>query len=567
MEFTGKEFKTRYTDRPWLKLYPEGVSSDVEIPEKSVPQAFDETVAKYKNKTALVYYGRKMSYAELKDSVDRLATGLYNLGVRKGDNIALLLLNCPQFVIVCFAGVKLGAAVTPISPMYVSLEVKHQLEDSQAKLIICQDILYPIVEKTGIELPVILTGVGEYLPTLARTLGKGPLSAVYKKMSVPSSKIYHRENFYNFQDLIKNNPPNPPEVEVNPKEDVISIPYSGGTTGLPKGIMLTHHNLMSGRVAFTTFYSYEEGKEVIIAFMPFYHIGGHFAMFNGILQGDTLVLFTNPDFDAVLSAVGKYKATLFVGTPAAYAILNEHDKTDRVDWKHFKALEVGGDAVLADIVNDWMKRVNVPLSEIWGMTETFLTGTANPKGKEKMGSIGIPIPNTAGAIVHPEKNEFLPPGELGEFIFKGPQVMKGYWNNPEETKLTLVDIDGETWLRTGDLMTMDDDGYFYFYDRKRDMIKYKGYSVFAREVEEVLTSHPKIKEAGVVGVPDPKVGEMIKVYIVLEVEARGKLSEEEIIEYCKERLAHYKVPRIIEFRGEVPKTDVGKVSRRELREE
>ena len=563
--------KIKYDEKPWLKFYPDGVPGEIDIPEKSIPEVFDEAVEKWKDKTALIFYGKKISYRELGEQVDRFATALLDLGVRKGDKVALFVLNCPQYIIAYFGALKAGATLTPISPVYVSSEVKHQIEDSQAKDIVCQDLLYDYVEISGVKLRnVILTGIGEYLPRLKKFLGKSMLRSVYRKMEVPSTKILQREGLYQFQDLIKKYPPNPAKIKFNPREDLAVLPYTGGTTGLPKGVMLTHYNLIANELQAHIFWSQalEEGKEVVIAFLPLYHIYGQVVvMFNGLVQGHTLVLFTTPDPDDILNSISAYKATIFYAVPTLYETLRDYEKTDRVDWKQFKFIMSGADSLLEDTAIGWERRTGVKIHEGYGMSEASPLTHSTPMGRIKIGSFGIPVPSTTAAVLHPEKNEFLPMGEIGEIAIKGPQVMKGYWEKPEETREKLVDIDGETWLRTGDLGSMDDEGYFHFYDRKRDLIKYKGYSVFAREIEEVLASHPKIKEVGVVGVQDPKVGENIKALVVLETEARGKLSEEEIIDYCKQRLAHYKVPKIVEFRGEIPKTDVGKVSRRELREE
>ena len=565
------EAKAQYEEKPWLKWYPEGVPAEVDIPERSVPEVFDEAVEKWGNRTSLIFYGKKINYRELKDQVDRFATALCDLGVKKGDKVALYLLNCPQFVIAYLGALKAGAVVTPISPMYVSNEVKHQLEDSEAKDIVCQDLLYDRVEKTGLKLRnVIITGIGEYLPGVKKFVGSSVLRNIYKKMEVPSTKIFEREGFHQFQDLIKKYPPNPPRIEINPKEDLAVLPYTGGTTGLPKGAMLTHYNLVVNEAQAQAMWLpfFEEGKEVVIAYLPFYHVYGQvIIMLDGLIWGYTLVIFTTPDLDDILHAIGTYKATVFFSVPSLYDVLKDHEKTDRVDWRRFKVLFSGADALLADVARGFERRTGVKVHEGYGLTETSPATHVNPMGRIKFGSLGIPVPSTMAAILHPEENEFLPLGETGEIAIKGPQVMKGYWKDPEETSEKLVNIDGETWLRTGDLGSMDDEGYFHFYDRKRDLIKYKGYSVFAREVEEVLKSHPKIKEAGVVGVRDPRVGEYVKAAVVLEADSRGKLSEEDIIEYCKENLAHYKIPKIVEFRGEIPRTDVGKVSRRELREE
>ena len=563
--------RVQYEQKPWLKYYPEGIPAQIDIPEKSLPQVFDEAVEKWRDRTAVIFYGRKITYSELRDHVDRFAAALFDLGVKKGDKVALYLLNCPQFIIAYFAALKVGATLTPISPVYVSGEVKHQIEDSEAKVIVCQDILYDYVERAGVKLrTVILTGIGEYLPALKKFMAKTVVRSVYRKMEVPSTKIFEREGFYQFQSLIKKYPPDPPKIQIDPREDLAVLPYTGGTTGLPKGAMLTHYNLVANEAQGQAFWSrvLEEGKEVVIAYLPFYHIYGQVVvMLGGLVRGYTLVLFTTPDVDDILGAIESHRATAFYSVPTLYDVLKDHDKTDRVNWKRFKILVSGADVLLEDTAKGFERRTGVEINEGYGLTETSPITHSNPKGRTKIGSFGVPVPSTMAAIVHPEKEEFLPLGEIGEIVIQGPQVMKGYWKNPEETSEKLVDIEGEKWFRTGDLGSMDDEGYFHFYDRKRDLIKYKGYSVFAREIEEVLTSHPKIKEAGVIGVRDPRVGENIKAAIVLEAEARGKLSEEEIISYCKERLAHYKVPRIVEFRGEIPKTDVGKVSRRELREE
>ena len=563
--------KEAYEARPWLKFYLKEVPPDVPIPEKSVVEMFNESTEKWKDKTALVFYGRKMSYRELRDHTDRLATALVDLGVKKGDRVALLLLNSPQFIIAYFAALKAGATVTAISPVYVSPEIKHQILDSGAKYLICQDILFDHVDKADVKLDkVILTSITEYLPAMKKFLGSSVLRAVYQKMSAPSPELFKREGFYAMRELIAKYPPNPPEIQFNINEDLVSLPYTGGTTGLPKGAMITHRNLVVAQHLGSVYWGsiVQQGKEVILAYLPFYHIYGQsVVMSGGIAQGYTLVIFTTPDLDDILNAIESYKATLFYSVPSLYEALRDYARTDRVNWKRMKVLVSGADALLEDTAKGWEKRTGTKIHEGWGMTETTSVGILSPYGRPKVGSFGIPLPNTVAAIASPDKDDFLPVGETGELVIKGPEIMKGYWKKPEETENMFMKFNGERWLRTGDLARMDEEGYFFFYDRKRDMIKYKGLAVFAREVEEALCSHPQVKEAGVIGVPDKEVGEQVKAIVVLETEARGKLSEMELIKYCGERLAHYKVPKIVEFRGEVPKTDVGKVSRRELRDE
>jgi long-chain acyl-CoA synthetase len=565
------ENKAKYEARPWIKWYLEGVSPDIAVEERSVVDTFNETTEKWKDKTAVVFYGRKMSFKELRDQVDRFAAALHDLGVKKGDKIALLLLNSPQFIIAYFGALKAGATLTAISPVYVSSEIKYQLEDSGARMIVCLDILYDNVEKSGVKLDaVILTGIGEYLPAMKKFLGSSVLRAVYQKMAAPPVELFEREGVYRFQDLIKKYPPNPPEIEFNVKEDLVTLPYTGGTTGSPKGAKITHYNFAAARELADNFWGsvVQEGKEVVIAYLPFYHIYGQaVVMMGGLTQGYTSILITTPDPDDILSALESYKATIFYSVPALYEYLKDYEKTNRVNWKKVKVLISGADALLEDTARGWEKRTGAPIHEGWGMTETTSVGMVNPYGRPKIGSFGVPMPGCVAAIVDPEGTKFLPVGETGEMVFKGPNVIPGYWQKPEATKETLVEIDGETWLRTGDLAKMDEEGYFYFYDRKKDMIKYKGLQVFAREVEEVLTSHPQVREAGVIGVPDPEVGERVKAIVVLESEARGRVSEEDLMKYCAGKISAYMVPKIIEFRGEVPKTDIGKVSRRELREE
>jgi long-chain acyl-CoA synthetase len=563
------EAKDRYYEKPWLKFYPAGIPQTIDIPDKSLPQVFDEVASRYSGKDAIIFYGNKLSYGKLREEVDRFARALHELGIGKGDKLALYLLNSPQYIIAYFAALKAGATLTPISPVYTSIEVKHQLEDSEAESIVCQDFLYENVERSGVKLKnVIITDIGEYLPMSKKLGGKGVLGR-YGNREALSPKAIESMGFHTFQKLVKKYPPDPPKIEINAKEDIAALPYTGGTTGLPKGAMLTHHNLLACQMQCLAFMpTLGMGKEVIPALLPFYHIYGQVVvMLNGLTMGATLVLFTTPDLEEVLDSMDRYKATTFFSVPTAYQFLKDYDKTSRFNWKNLKIITSGADTLHESTVKDWERRTGSKIQEGYGLTECAAVSHLNPMGRSKVGSFGVPLPNITAAVVNYETNEFLPPGEIGEMILRGPNIMKGYWKRPEDTQESLIELDGSIWLKTGDLVRMDDEGYFFFYDRKKDMIKYKGYSVFAREIEEVLHQHPQIKAAGVLGVPDPTVGQLIKAIVVLQPEARGKVSEEEIIKYCAENLAHYKVPKIVEFRGELPKTDVGKVSHRELREE
>ncbi|MFU8794181.1 MAG: AMP-binding protein, partial [Dethiobacteria bacterium] len=501
---------------------------------------------------------------------NRFATALSQHGVVKGDKVALYLLNSPQYIIAYFAILKVGGTVTPISPVYTSSEVKHQLSDSGAKVIVCQDILFDNVVKTDYKLDkIFLTGISDYLPTIRRMIGRSVLRKAFSELEVPIPTIDEREGLFRMKDLIKKTEPNPPKVDINPDTDLACLPYTGGTTAQPKGVMLTHRNLIAcQRQIKASWPIIEEGKETVLAFLPFYHIYGQVVvMLNTMLLGGTLVLFTTPDIDDILFSIEKYQASSFFGVPTFFEYLKEYEKTDRVNWKRLKMITCGADTLHKTTLEDWTRRTGSTITEGYGMTETSGVSHVNPLGGSKPGSFGLPLPNVTAAIVDPDTNEFMPLNETGEMILHGPNMMQGYWNRDEDNKKAFLDVDGMRWMRTGDLVRMDDEGYFIFYDRAKDLIKFKGYSVFAREIEEVLYKHPQIKAVGVIGVPDPKVGQYIKANIVLNPEARGKVSEEDIIDYCKENLAHYKVPKVIEFRGELPKTDVGKISRRELREE
>ena len=384
-----------------------------------------------------------------------------------------------------------------------------------------------------------------------------------------ASELPARAAVHSLQELLKSHRPEAPAVAIDPKVDLAALPYTGGTTGNPKGVMLTHYNLIAAYSASqAAFSAIEPGKEVILAFLPFFHIYGQVViMLNGLMQGNLLVLFTTPDTEEILAAMERYKATVFYGVPTLYEYLREHKDTNKVDWRRLKLILSGADTLHESTMTGWAKRTGSRITEGYGLSECCATSHINPIERPKPGSFGCPVPNMLAAVMKPETREFAPVGEIGELVLAGPNVMLGYWGKPEESARVFLEHSGVRWMRTGDLVRMDEEGYFHFYDRSKDLIKYKGYSIFAKDVEDVLYGHPQIKAAGVIGVSDPSVGQRIKAIVVLQGDARGKVSEDEIKAYCKQQLAEYKVPHIVEFRGELPKTDVGKVSRRELREE
>jgi long-chain acyl-CoA synthetase len=445
--------------------------------------------------------------------------------------------------------------VTPISPVYTSHEVRHQLNDSGARVVVCQDILYEKIAKCGAALDlVIVTNVNEYLPALKR---------LFSRKTEVSGKVLW------LQDLLKQFPAQPPSVPIEPKGDLAALPYTGGTTGNPKGVMLSHYNLVAAQtIAAASFPGLQPGKEIVLAFLPFFHIYGQVVlMLNHLCQGNLIVLFTTPDTEAILEAMERYRATVFYGVPTLYEYLKDHKDTNKANWRRLRLVLSGADTLHVSTMQDWKKRTGSTIVEGYGMSETAGASHLNPAGRVKPGSFGCPIPDMQAAVMNTETLEFVAPGETGELVLSGPNVMLGYWQRPEENARAFLEKNAVRWMRTGDIVRMDTEGYFQFYDRAKDLIKFKGLSIFAKDVEDVLYGHPQVKAAGVIGVPDPAVGQRIKAIVVLQGDARGKVSEDQIKAYCRQQLAEYKVPHFVEFRGELPKTDVGKVSRRELREE
>jgi long-chain acyl-CoA synthetase len=558
-----------YLARPWVKSYDPGVPADLPVPDLTVPAIFDEATDRFRDRTALVFSGRKISFGELRDGVDRLATAFHALGLRKGDRVALYLLNSPQFVLSYFAALKAGGVVTAISPVYTSHEIRFQLQDSGARILVCQDLLHDKVERSGVRVEhLVLTSVGEYLPALKQAVGRSFLGKVFRSLAVPAGPAAAVPGALAFQDLLARHEPRPPAVAIDPAADLAALPYTGGTTGNPKGVMLTHRNLVATRSFATSVMGLAEGKETLLAFLPYFHIYGQVVvMLSAITAGHTQVLFTTPDLDAILAAMEDWQATVFWGVPTLYETLREHEGAGRVNWRRLKLIGCGADTLHASTVKAWEARTGTRIREGYGLTESTAASHLNPARDPRPGSFGLPFPGLDAAVVDPDGREALPVGEVGELVISGPNVMRGYWNREGETEEVFLREGGRTWLRTGDLVRMDADGFFHYVDRRKDLIKVRGYSVFAKDVEEVLYAHPHVKAAGVIGVPDAAAGAIIKAVVVLQPEARGRVSEEEIRAFCGERLAHYKVPKVVEFRGELPKTDVGKVSRRELRDE
>ncbi len=548
--------------KPWTKNYDPDVPSEIDIPEKPLYSLVNEGAESYPDRIAIIFFGKKITYKQLRNMIDSFAHALQEHGIKKGDVVALLLPNTPQFVISYYAILKVGAIVTPLNPLYKSAEIKRQLLDSGAETIILLDMLYPEFETIRSEVKIkniIVTSIKDFLPPLLRLLY--PLK--YK-----TPKIKFEQHMYLFLNFLKYSPEYK-AVEINPKEDVAALMYTGGTTGVPKGAMLTHYNLLSNALQIKYWYKPKIEPMVVLSLLPFFHIYGQTAAMNYVFaHKGTMVILPRFNVTDVLKSISKYRVTVFPGVPTLYIQIINSPLARKYKLNTIESCISGAAPLPIEVQRKFEELTGGKLREGYGLTETSPVTHVNPiMGKSKLGSIGLPLPNTFAAIADVDTNKLLPPDAVGELVISGPQVMKGYYNLPEENAKVFFELGGLKWFRTGDIAKMDIEGYFYIVERKKDLIKYKGYSVYPREVEEVLYQHPAVKEAAVIGVPDPEVGEQIKAFIVLKDDFKGKVREEEIIEFVKDRIAPYKYPRIIEFRDSLPKSAVGKILRRELREE
>jgi long-chain acyl-CoA synthetase len=558
-----KPFKEEPAEKPWFKFWPEGVRRHIDFPEVPLHGILEETARKCPDHTAIVYYSKTMTYRELNHLSDRFATALDGLGVKKGDKVAIFLPNMPQFVISYYGISKVGAVETAISPLYKEREVEHQLNDSEAGTIVAMDALYPILQKVLASTKVknvVVTSMKEYMPPATAFLG-----SLLKK--IPSGKIERAPNVHFFQELLSKYGADRPKVDIDPKEDLAALQYTGGTTGIAKGAMLTHMNFVSNAVCCAEWLRGTSGGEAFLTALPLFHI---YMMTTGmnapIYLGGSMVMLPRFDATSTFQAIQRYKVTVFCGAPTMYAMLLAHPDFKKYDLRSVRFCISGSAPLPPEVQKKWMEATGGVLVEGYGLTESSPVTHCNPLDKSlktvKIGSIGLPWPNTDAKVMDIETGEReLAPGETGELVVKGPQVMKGYWKMPDETAAVLRD----GWLYTGDIGKMDEDGYFYITDRKKDLIKYKGYSVYPREVEDVIYEHPAVKLCAVIGKLDPVAGEIPKAFVVLK---DGKTATaEEIKEFVNSKLARYKAVREVEFRTELPMTMMGKVLRRVLQEE
>lgn len=543
-----------YAAKPWLNAYPAEVPQALSYPDEPLYALLENAADRCGDRDATIFFGARLKYRQVREQARRLAAGLRSMGIQKGDRVALMLPNCPQAIIAYYGALMTGAVVVQVNPMYMQRELQHQITDSGAKVLIALDLLYP--KLNGLNLNhLIITGLPEYMPIPTRWLA--PF-----KLKPP--KIHYTATVRRWAELLAF-PPLERPVQVNPREDLALLQYTGATTGLAKGSMLTHANLMANvRQCASWLFRAEPGAGVrLLAALPFFHVYGLTTTLHyGVYLAGTLVL--QPKFDAqqALKLIEKYRPQIFPGAPTMYVAINHTPKAERYDLSSIEACISGAAPLPVEVQHTFEKLTGGRLVEGYGLTEASPVTHANPiwtKGKE--GSIGVPWPDTEARVIDPATGDDVPVGQVGELAVRGPQVMKGYWNRPEATEETLRG----GWLFTGDMARMDEEGYFYIVDRKKDLIIAGGFNIYPREVEEVLYLHRGIKEAAVVGVPDEYRGETVKAYVVPK--EGTTLDTGEITDFCRQNLASYKVPRLIEIRSELPKSLVGKVLRRVLLEE
>lgn len=547
--------------RPWSRILEKIIPSSTRVEKKPLFSLLTETAKKFPSNVCIHYQGRSLTYAEVDDLSSRFAAFLIGSGVKRGDRVAIFLPNIPQFIISYFGILKAGAIVVTCSPLYKERELEHQLRDSGSVAIVAAvdtvngNDLYRSLEgcrgRLDLKL-VVATSITDFLPPLKKRLA-----------FLKGVKKVKRKGTVDFLEALKSKPI---EMlpEINPEEDIAVLQYTGGTTGTSKGAMLTHYSLYSN-AAYVSMWVPMNSSDVTLAVLPLYHIYGMTAAMNATLySGGQIVLLPQFHVKEVMETIQKKKVTIFPGVPTMYiAIINNPD-AKKFNLSSIRGCVSGGASLPPAVRKKFIEITGGNLVEGYGLTEASPVTHCNPvhDGEVKDGSVGIPFPETDAKIVDVENPDLvLKQNEIGELAVKGPQVMKGYWNMPEETARVLKD----GWLLTGDIAKMDEDGYFYIVDRKKDMINVGGLKVYPREVEDVLFEHPAVKEAAVIGIEDPFRGEAVKAYIVLKENSRA--TEKEIIDFCSSRLAKYKVPAKVEFVSDLPKTLVGKVLRRKLREE
>ncbi|MCL4489336.1 MAG: long-chain fatty acid--CoA ligase [Chloroflexi bacterium] len=549
--------------KPWVRFYEPGVPETVEIPSHTLHESLSMAADKYPNHTATIFFNRKMMYRELDAAATRFAAALQGMGVKKGDRVMLFLPNTPQFVIAFYGTLRAGGIVVPTNPQYVPREVAYQANDSGAETIVGMSMFWNTIREARGQTHlkrVILTNIKEYFPPVLKVL----FTVAKEKKEGHKPDVSGESGVYDFQTLLRGGGGFTP-VPVT-QQDVAVLGYTGGTTGIPKGAMLNHRNLVAqAKITLAWILESQPGKDVLMGALPLFHSFGMTCVLNcAVHLGGAMILIPNPrDLKEVISNAHKHRPTIFCGVPTMYSAINHFPELGKYDLKSIQACTSGAAALPEEVQVTFERITGGKLVEGYGLTETCSPTHINPfKGTRRIGSIGVPVSNTLAKVVDPETGRDLPVGQVGELAIQSPQVMMGYWQKPEETAKVMLD---GCWFLTGDLATVDEDGFFRIVDRKKDMFIVGGFNVYPREIEEVLYQHPKVMEAAAVGIPDVQRGDNVKAFIVLKPGQTA--TADEIIAYCRENLTRYKVPREVEFRDSLPKTMVGKILRRTLRDE
>ncbi|MFZ2097864.1 MAG: long-chain fatty acid--CoA ligase [Anaerolineales bacterium] len=549
-------------ERPWLKLYDKGVPQHIDYPVIPLFGLLEESARKYPNSPCTIFKGAVITYREMDQITDQLAAGIAALGIKKGDRVGIFMPNTPQFVITFFAILKAGGVVVSVNPLYSAREIIHQVNDAGIEVMFVMSNFYKLIKHTQPDTKIkkiVVTNLKEYLPPITALL----FTLALEKKGGFRVKLAPGDLW--FKELIASHKPEErPKLDIG-AEDIAIFQYSGGTTGISKGAIALHRNLVANALQVRSWIpNAEDGKETVLMAIPLFHVYGMVAgMLFAIRCGAGMVMIPNPrDMKDVLSSIQKYKASIFPGVPTMYNAINNNPDViaGKYNLSSIKGCISGSAPLMRETKEKFEALTGGKLVEGYGLSEAPTATHCNPLfGDIRTSSIGLPLPDVDCRIISLE-DEVTPlkPGEIGELCVKGPQVMKGYHNMPTETANTLRD----GWLYTGDIAKMDEDGYFYIVDRKKELIKPGGYQVWPREVEEVISAYPKVLEVGVAGVMDAYRGETVKAWVVLKPGETG--TEEEIRDYCKKNMAPFKVPTEVEFRDELPKTTVGKVLRREL---
>jgi long-chain acyl-CoA synthetase len=566
--------------RPWLASYGEGVPESLApYPERSLYSILQDSATRFPDSPAVAFWlpgapmGKKLSYAQLLKQVDQFSRVLTHLGVKRGDRVGLVLPNSPHYVIGYYAALRIGAVVVGNNPLYTKRELSHQLSDAGIEVCVTLDVLYPNVGEVRDEVglrEVIVGKVTDYMPFPLSVLAPLKIKKHEVAEGHPWPPVPPAAQVRWWRELLRGSYPAVPVAEVDPKNDVAGFIYTGGTTGLSKGAMLTHHNLVANVMQGASWFpGLRDGKEGVMCIIPFFHSYGMTVAMNfGIYRAAKLVLMPQFQLEPTLRVIQKEKPSLFPGVPRLYIAINEGKNTAKYDLKSIRACLSGAAPLPLAVAEKFEGITGSKVVEGYGLTETSPISHANPiNGKRKEGSIGLPIPDTDSRIVDLDDwTKEVEPGREGELIISGPQVMKGYFNRPEESAgMIKTDAQGRRWLLTGDIAKMDEEGYFFIVDRKKDLILVSGFNVYPTDIEQVLYRHVKIAKVCVAGVPDKTTGEAVKAYVVLR--EGESATETEIIAFARENLTGYRVPKLVEFRDTLPETLVGKVLRRVLQQE